>query len=65
MDVAAMAVDTLTEWMNGYFDQEDGPQLRVRVHEVDEDSITVGVETCDPFPDNLRTFRIRVTAEET
>jgi hypothetical protein len=64
MDVAGMAVDTLSEWLNGYFTPESGPQLRVRVHEVDGDAMTVGVETCDPFPDNLRTFRIRVTAEE-
>jgi hypothetical protein len=65
MDVAGMAVDTLSEWLNGYFTPETGPQLRVRVHEVDGASVTVGVEQCDPFPDKLRTFRITVTAEET
>lgn len=65
MDVAEMAADTLAEWLNGYFTPETGPQLRVRVHEADGASVTVGVEQCDPFPDKLRTFRITVTAEET
>lgn len=64
MDVAEMAVDTLADWLNGHFTPADGPQLRVRIHDITDAVITVSVEECNPFPDNERMFRIRVTAEE-
>lgn len=58
------ALDTLVEWMDGYWSDESGPQLRVKPAEVGDDFAVFNVEECDPYPGDARKFRVAVTVEE-
>ncbi|MEU7243399.1 hypothetical protein [Streptomyces sparsogenes] len=59
-----IALDTIVEWMDGYFHADERPQIRIRPADVGTDSAVFTVEECDPFPDNARKFCLTVTAEE-
>ncbi|MFE5159133.1 hypothetical protein ACFY1A_17005 [Streptomyces sp. NPDC001520] len=59
-----IALDTLVEWLDGYFHDGERPQIRIRPADVGTDSAVFTVEECDPYPDNARQFRVMVIAEE-
>ncbi|GAA1064692.1 hypothetical protein [Streptomyces asiaticus] len=62
--IQGIALDTLVEWMDGYYADGERPQLRIRPADVGTDSAVFTVEECDPFPGDARQFRVTVMAEE-
>jgi hypothetical protein len=59
------AVSTLTEWLDGYWSDDRGPQLRVRTAGGGDDFAVFNVEECDQYPSgDVRQFRVTVSVEE-
>jgi len=63
-EVQAHALDTISEWIHGYSCPETGPQKRFTLVEYDNSSVTVRVETMNPFPSDEKRFSIALTVTE-